>query len=82
MKPGRCAEPLNQLPGSVPLQVPAAATIVDRMSFLYYGVALSTYGPTPALEETVAIVNDELDQIEGELRTLQAEELPALEEKL
>lgn len=56
--------------------------IGDRLAFLYYGVIQSTYGPTPALEEAAAIVEDELGQAEDQLKALESEALPALEERL
>ena len=57
-------------------------SIQDRMQFLYYGVRYSTYGPNPSLEESAAIVEVELAQVESALAAIQTEGLPALEARL
>ncbi len=57
-------------------------SIDDRVDFLYYGVRYSTYGPTPALEESAAIVEEELGEVEAALGKIQTEDLPELEAKL
>lgn len=57
-------------------------SIDDRLGFLYYGVRYSTYGPNPALEQSAAIVENELRQVEEQLAAIQARDLPALEAAL
>ena len=60
---------------------PTAPTPRSRMSIGFRALG-STYGPTPMHRESVAIGQEQLQEIKAQLAVLMAETLPALEEDL
>ncbi len=54
-------------------------SVRDRMEFVWYGVAWSTYGPTPAHEEQLGYAEEEFAGLRDRLNTLREETIPQLQ---
>jgi photosystem II stability/assembly factor-like uncharacterized protein len=61
---------------------PMPHTIDRRLSAASIGTTLSTYGPTPNLQQTLAIAQEELMEVKEGLEHLLEVDLPAFEEQL
>jgi hypothetical protein len=61
---------------------PMPHTIGRRLSAASIGTMLSTYGPTPNHRQTLAIAEEELEEVKRGLEQLLEVDLPAFEERL
>jgi hypothetical protein len=61
---------------------PMPHTIGRRLSAASMGSMLSTYGPTPSHRQTLAIAQEELEEVKQGLEQLIEVDLPAFEERL
>jgi hypothetical protein len=61
---------------------PVPHSIGRRLSSAYMGTVLSTYGPTPNHQQTLAIAKEELEEVKAGLEQLVDVDLQAFEEKL
>ncbi|MGB6367491.1 MAG: hypothetical protein WBG93_11745, partial [Thermoanaerobaculia bacterium] len=61
---------------------PRPHTIGRRLSAASIGTMLSTYGPTPNHRQTLAIAQEELEEVKQGLKQLLQVDLPAFEEQL
>jgi photosystem II stability/assembly factor-like uncharacterized protein len=64
------------------LSEPEAPTIGGRIGVADFARRVSTYGPTPTHERSLAIAEQELEAIKGKARAIAEERLPALEKRL
>jgi photosystem II stability/assembly factor-like uncharacterized protein len=61
---------------------PVPHSVGRRLSSAYMGTVLSTYGPTPNHQQTLAIAKEELAEVKVGLTQLVDVDLPAFEDKL
>jgi hypothetical protein len=70
----------NELQSKVGEPIPS--TITDRLEAVTMGTRHSTYGPTPNLRKTLTIAQEDLAEVNADLRQLVEVDIPAFEAKL
>jgi len=73
---------LNGQPAQRPVNEPQKPTVGSRLRAAQMGTNNSTYGPTPNLEKTLRIAEEQFEDIRQELNQLQQERIPAFRQKL
>jgi hypothetical protein len=66
-------------PSKAAVAEPQTSTIGDRYFHAYFGVAFSTYGPTPSHRRSLEIAEAEWARVGADFRRFQTATLPALE---
>ena len=73
---------LNGNPAKKAVGAWSGMSIGDRLSHVTIGTFRSTYGPTPAIKESLNIARDELKVARDELDALLTQDIPAFEQRL